>query len=144
MSLIFRAGPLWCALRLDEVVETMRPLRVRPLAGTPAFVPGISIMRGVPAPVVDMATLFAGRPGEVCRFVGVRTERGPVALATGAVVGIRHTADDTTSRHDALLGGAAGRLVAAVGTLDAEPLLVLRSMRLLPDEVWAAAAAAGS
>ena len=29
-SLVFRAGPLLCALRLDEVIETMRPLATQP------------------------------------------------------------------------------------------------------------------
>ena len=39
-SLVFRAGTLLCALRLDEVIETMRPLETRPLAGTPGFIRG--------------------------------------------------------------------------------------------------------
>ena len=150
MALVFRAGPLTCALPLDEVVETMRPLRVRSLAGTPDFVPGISIMRGVPVPVVDMAVLLAGAPAQVSRFVAVRTHHGTVALATGSVLGLRSTTADpsSTTAHPSgfglLLGGTAGRLVASVATLDGEPLLLLHSMRHLPPEVWAAAAAAGS
>ena len=32
--------------------------------------------------------------------------------------------------------------IAGVGTIDAEPLLLLQSMRSVPDEVWEAAAAA--
>jgi purine-binding chemotaxis protein CheW len=31
-------------------------------------------------------------------------------------------------------------MVAGVGTIDTEPLLLLQSMRVLPDDVWAAAA----
>jgi purine-binding chemotaxis protein CheW len=31
-------------------------------------------------------------------------------------------------------------LVAGVGTIDAEPIMLLQSMRVLPDDVWAAAA----
>jgi purine-binding chemotaxis protein CheW len=142
VSLIFRAGPLLCALRLDEVVETMRPLTVHPLAGTPPFVSGICIMRGVPALVIDVARLLGGAQAEVSRFVAVRTERGPVAFATGVVHGIRPVAADPAARHEALLGDAPARLVAAVGTVDAEPVLLVQSMRLVPDEVWAAAAAA--
>jgi purine-binding chemotaxis protein CheW len=140
MSLVFRAGSLLCALRLDEVIETMRPLAVRPLAGTPAFVRGVTIMRGVPTPVVDVARLLGGEQAEVARFVAVRTERGPVAFATGTVLGIRPTTADASSRQMTLIGGASGSLVAGVGTLDAEPLLLLQSMRVVPDEVWAAAA----
>jgi purine-binding chemotaxis protein CheW len=141
MSLVFRAGPLLCALRLDEVVEIMRPLVTRALAGTPAFVPGVTIMRGVPTPVVDVACLLTGRRADAERYVAVRTEHGSIALATGAVLGIRATAaDGPVSRHTGLLGGAAGTLVAGVGTFAGEPLLLLQSMRVVPDEVWAAAA----
>ena len=139
LSLVFRAGSLLCALRLDEVIETLRPLAVRPLAGTPAFVRGVTIMRGVPAPVIDVARLLGGEQAEVARFVAVRTERGPVALATGAVLGIRATAAGAPSSPGTMIGGAPGGLVAGVGTLDAEPVLLLQSMRVVPDEVWAAA-----
>src|SRR3954447_12598170 len=88
-ALVFRAGPLLCALSLDEVIETMRPLETRPLAGTPSFVRGISVLRGVPTPVLDVSRLLGGGPGEIDRFVAVRTERGAVALATGPILGIR-------------------------------------------------------
>jgi purine-binding chemotaxis protein CheW len=140
-ALVFRAGALLCALPLDEVIETMRPLATRPLAGTPAFVRGISVLRGVPTPVIDVARLLTGANGEVERYVAVGTERGPVALATGSVLGIRATEAGSAEPHPALLG-ASHRLVAGVGTYRAEPLLLLQSMRAVPDEVWEAAAAA--
>lgn len=73
VSLVFRAGALLCALRLDDVIETMRPLETHPLAGTPAFVRGISVLRGVPTPVIDVARLLGGTPAEVQRYVAVRT-----------------------------------------------------------------------
>jgi purine-binding chemotaxis protein CheW len=141
MSLVFRAGQLLCALRLDDVIETMRPLVVQPLAGTPPYVSGIGIMRGEPAPVIDVARLLGGRDAQVTRFVAVRTDRGPIALATGPVMGIRPTLSDTDQQNAPLLGAAPARMVAAVGTVDTEPIFQLHSMRLVPDEVWAAAAA---
>jgi purine-binding chemotaxis protein CheW len=140
MSLVFRAGALLCALRLDEVIETMRPLAVQPLAGTPPFVRGIAIMRGAPTPVIDVARLLGGHEAQATRFVAVRTDRGPVAFATGAVLGIRPTVTATGTHHTGLLGTAPAHLVAAIGTVDAEPLIQLQSMRVVPDEVWAAAA----
>lgn len=139
-ALVFRAGALLCALPLDEVIETMRPLETRPLAGTPGYVHGISVLRGVPTPVIDVARLLAGAAGEIERYVAVRTERGPVALATGTVLGIRATDAGPAEAHPALLGGS-HRLVAGVGTLGSEPLLLLQNMRAVPDEVWEAAAA---
>jgi purine-binding chemotaxis protein CheW len=158
-ALVFRAGTLLCALPLGEVIETMRPLETRPLAGTAAFVRGISVLRGVPTPVIDVARLLTGAAsesgpnaesgaggrlggtGRIERYVAVGTEHGPVALATGTVLGIRDTEAGPAEAHPALLGGS-HRLVAGVGTFGAEPLLLLQSMRAVPDEVWEAAAAA--
>ena len=140
-ALVFRAGTLLCALPLDEVIETMRPLDTRPLTGTPGYVRGISVLRGVPTPVIDVARLLAGTAGDVERYVAVRTERGPVALATGRVLGIRATDAGPARTHPALLGGT-HRLVAGVGMLGSEPLLLLQSMRAVPDDVWDAAAVA--
>jgi purine-binding chemotaxis protein CheW len=141
-SLVFRAGSLLCALRLDEVIETMRPLATHPMAATPAYVRGICIMRGMPTPVVDVARVLGGGEAEVARFVAVRTERGPVAFATGEVVGIRPAVADSGSGQAALLGSAPGGLVAGIGRIGTEPLLLLQSMRVVPDDVWEAAAAA--
>lgn len=140
-SLVFRAGRLLGALRLGEVVETMRPLPVRHLAGTPAFITGICVMRGEPTLVVDVARLLGGHEAEVSRYVAVRTGRGPVAFATGPILGIRTVTADGESRQAALLGETASRLIAAVGTVDAEPVLLLQSLDLVPDEAWAAVAA---
>lgn len=142
VTLVFRAGPLLCALRLEEVIETMRPLETRALTGTPAFVRGITVLRGVPTPVIDVSRLLGGGPSEAERYLAVRTERGAVALATGEVLGIRTVEADATGGHPALLGGGNTRLVAGVGTLGTEPLLLLQSMRAVPDEVWETAAAA--
>jgi purine-binding chemotaxis protein CheW len=143
-ALVFRAGSLLCALPLDDVIETMRPLAVRPLAGTPPYVRGVTIMRGVPTPVIDVARLVGGEPGEAERFLAVRTERGPVAFATGPIVGIRNASAGGPAQHPALLGGTTGRLVAGVAMLDTEPLLLLQSMRVVPEDVWAAAAGGAS
>ena len=136
MSLIFRAGSLLCALRLDEVIETMRPLPTRPLGGTPPYVRGVTIMRGVPTPVLDLCRLLSGETAEITRFLAVRTEHGPVAFAAGPVLGIR----TTPVAGPAVYPGVSSRLVAGVGTIDAEPLLLLQSMRVVPEEVWVAAA----
>jgi purine-binding chemotaxis protein CheW len=141
MSLVFRAGSLLCAVRLDEVVETMRPLPVRVLTGTPPYVLGVAIIRGVPTPVVDVARLLGGEQADTVRFLALRSDRGPIAFATGPVLGIRAAEPDTDrAGHPVLLAGAASRLVTGVGMLDTEPLLLLQSMRVLPDEVWVAAA----
>jgi purine-binding chemotaxis protein CheW len=141
-ALVFLAGALYCALPLDQIIETMRPLPVQPLAGTGSTVLGICVMRGTPTPVVDVAGVLGGHTATVCRFVAVRTDRGPVALATGKVFGIQPV-DTTvaTGRQASLLSEAPTGLIAGVGTFRGEPLLVLRDLGVLSDEIWAATAA---
>lgn len=130
-ALLFRAGPQLCAIDLGQVVETMRPLHVRPVAGTPDAVSGVCVMRGVPVPVLDVGVLLSGARADVSRFVAVRGEQAPVALATGPVVGIRPvTADPTTERLRDALGGSAA-VVSGIGTDGTEPLLLLDGSAVL-------------
>ncbi|WIM93677.1 chemotaxis protein CheW [Actinoplanes oblitus] len=136
MALVFRAGPLYCALTLNEVLETMRPLPTRPLAGTPPYVLGLTILRGEPAPVIDVTRLLTGTTSEIDRYVAVRAGRGPVACATGPVLGVRTVEATAPDGPNTLFTGASRSLVAAVGTIGTEPLLVLRAIRTVPDEVW--------
>ncbi|GAA2526432.1 chemotaxis protein CheW [Pilimelia columellifera] len=130
-SLLFRAGALLCGVPMEDVVETMRPLPVRPLAGLPPHLLGVGVVRGRPTPVVDVAVLVTDRHAEPSRFLVVRGERGPVALTTGPVLGVGEV---TSGRGDA-------RLVSSVAAIDVrgdEPVLLLTLANLVPDEVWAA------
>lgn len=139
LGLLFRAGPLYCALPLDEVVETMRPLETRPLAGTPPYVRGLTILRGAPAPVIDVTRLLTGVAGEIERYVAVQAGRGMIACATGPVMGVQEIRVQPPEGPAALFTGVSKALIAAVGTIGTEPLLLLRSIRAVPDEVWEAA-----
>src|ERR1039458_10836110 len=85
-ALLTRAGDRCCALNLLHVVEIMRPLPVDEVAHMPAFVRGLSIIRGAPTPVVSLAALLADSGGPPTRFVVVRAGEGQVALAVDAVV----------------------------------------------------------
>ncbi|GAA2882604.1 hypothetical protein Acy02nite_04850 [Actinoplanes cyaneus] len=139
-ALVFRAGSLFCAFPLTEVIETMRPLATRPLAGTPHYVRGLTILRGEPAPVIDMTRLLTGVTGEIERYIAVRAGRGPVACATGPVLGVQAVHATPPEGPSTMFTGASRSLVAAVGRFGTEPLLVLRSIRTVPEEVWQAAA----
>ncbi|MFF0378116.1 chemotaxis protein CheW [Actinoplanes missouriensis] len=144
-ALVFHAGPLYCAFPLDEVVETMRPLQTRPLAGTPPYVRGLSILRGMPSPVVDVTHLLTGEPGEISRYVAVRAGRGVVACATGPVLGVQEVEVEPAEGPTAALSGVVSKaLIAAVGRMETEPLVLLRGIRTVPDEVWEAAGSTGA
>ena len=89
LSLLVRAGPRICALSLADVVETMRPGPIEPLAGAPEVVRGLAVIRGAPVPVVDLASLLGdGEHSVPTRFVTVRTGERNVALLVDEVMGI--------------------------------------------------------
>src|SRR4051812_7702461 len=88
--LVCRARSRLCALRAAEIVETMRPLPVEPWVGMPAFVLGVSLIRGVPTPIVDVGALFGdSAPQAFTRFVTLRVGDRRVALAVEEVIGMR-------------------------------------------------------
>lgn len=141
-SLLVGVQAQCCAVPLAHVIETLRPCPIQPLAGLPAFVPGVAIVRGIPTPVVDLGLLLGVKNPVVGRFVTLRLETRQVALAVETVFGIR--ALDTAALLDVppILQAMAQDAVDAIGTLDARLLLVLRTGRVLPPSVWQTMAAA--
>ena len=136
LNLIFRTGAHVCALPVSKLVETLRPVPVKPLAGVPAAVRGVAIVRGAPVPVLDLAALLGGE-GSCSRFVIVRTgEEHRIALAVDEVLGIRSIDPTLWSELPPLLRDACPGVVESIGTLDREALLVLGTGALVPDGVW--------
>lgn len=133
--LVVRAGGHHCALALPDVEETMRPLAIEPVEGAPDGVRGLALIRGVPVPVVDLATVL-GCPGgqRWTRFVSVRAGRRTVALAVDAVVGIREFDASTLNQMPPLVQGANPEIIESVGALDAELFLVLKTACLLRED----------
>jgi purine-binding chemotaxis protein CheW len=140
-ALLVRGGDRLCAIPLDHVVETMRPLPTASLDGAPPFVLGVSVVRGEPVPVVDLARALAGDgAGASARYVLVRAGGRRFALAVSEVSGVV-ALDPGESRALPLLADACGAALAEVTTRDEELLLVLRPARLVPPEAWSAIAA---
>jgi purine-binding chemotaxis protein CheW len=142
-SLLCRVGASICALTVDYVDEIMRPLPVERVTKAPSFVLGLSVIRGEPTPVIDLASFLSaeGPSAEsadpAARFIAVRTGDRRVALRVEAVLGVRTLTMATLAELPPLLQQANAALIAQVGTLDAELLLVLRGAQLVPSELWA-------
>ncbi len=141
-TLVVRAQAYLCALPLELVIEAMRPLPIEPLAGVPAFVRGMSIIRGEPTPVIDLALLL-GAPREMpWRFVTIRVAGKQAALSVGAVAGIFELDPRDMERLPPMLRGASTEFVESIRILDEQFLFALRSGWELPPEVWQAMAEA--
>src|SRR5205809_3697026 len=127
-----------CALPLTRVIETMRPQPVEPIACALAFVRGISIIRGVPTPVIDLGVLLGTSKGAPGRFVSLRLGDRQVALSVISVMGVREFDALTIQKLPPLLEGASEDNIGAIGTLDEQMLIVLREGLHLPEAVWQA------
>jgi purine-binding chemotaxis protein CheW len=125
-----------CAVPLTHVIEIMRPLSVEPISDVPSFVQGISIIRGIPTPVVDLGALLGMPNGAAERVVTLRVGERQVALSVDSVLGVRELDVSKIGKLPPLLQGASKDAMEAMGTLDEQLLVVLCAGWKLPDEVW--------
>jgi purine-binding chemotaxis protein CheW len=142
--LAFRVGERRCAIPVEAVEETMRPLPLEPFPGTPDLVVGAAVVRGRIAPIVDPGVLLGDGPtGGASRWITVRLpgERR-VGLLASEVLGVVDRSVDPADASAPLLGDAAA--LEALGRLDGELLAVLRLGRIVSDEVWQALAEQGT
>ena len=141
---VVMVGARACAFPLHHVAETMRPLPIKPVAGTPSFVCGVSLIRGTPTPVVDLKALLENCENSPSygRFVSLKLDDRRVAIGVDSVVGLRHLDSAQLGELPPLLRDVAADLIESFGTRDAQLLLVLRAARIVPDEVWTTLAAA--
>lgn len=139
-ALIVAAGTRTCAIPAQDVVEIMRSLPIEPIAGLPEFVRGVSVVRGVPIPVIDLAALLqtGDSPDSCRRFVTIRIGERRAAVAVREVIGLRNLDLTQLRELPSLLQGSESELIQAIGARDAELLIVLRSTRIVPDEIWTA------
>ncbi|RDU98015.1 chemotaxis protein CheW [Trinickia dinghuensis] len=135
--LICRSDTQLYAIPLAQVIETMRPLPIKRVADTPAFVLGISIIRGKGVPVLDTSLLVDSSAGtRPTRYVTIKIEARTACLAVDEVIGIRQVSPTLRADVPPLLHPSNSEIVAAIGTLDAELLVVLQSAHLISDELW--------
>ena len=125
------------AFPLSDVSEVMRPLPTQSLLGVPDFVAGVTVIRGMPLPVIDLGMLLEGRSSRTWgRFVTVKSGTRTVALAVDEVIGVRGYEASQLAELPPLLRDAGEAVIEALGTADAQLLVVLRGSRLVPEAVW--------
>ena len=142
--LVVMVGARACAFPLHHVVETMRPLPIKPVAGTPGFVRGVSVIRGIATPVVDLKALLENSENSPSygRFVTLKLDDRRVAIGVDSVVGLRNLDSAQLGALPPLLRDVTADLIESFATRDAQLLLVLRAARIVPDAVWTTLAAA--
>ncbi len=137
--LVVRAQEWMCALPLEEVEETMRPLPVAPVSAAPVFVRGVCLVRGTPAPVVSLSVLLGGahaQPGPGLRFISLRVPEGRLALEVDEVRGLKWMEEGTLDSVPPLLRATASGHLQHLGSFDGRLLAVLGTAHLLPEDLW--------
>jgi purine-binding chemotaxis protein CheW len=136
-ALLVRAASHCCALNLSYVIEILRPLPLEQLTGAPEIVSGLSIIRGNPVPVLDLAGLFGPSASSPARLVLVRSGTGQIALAVDQVLGISQFSASSLNRLPPLLQNASAGSVEKIGILDSELLFILNTTHLVPEDFLA-------
>lgn len=116
----------------------MRPLPIRAIRDAPEFVLGVSTVRGIQTPVVDLGHFLFGPSGSrpPGAFLSLRSDSRSTVLALDRVVGVRALPAAMFQALPALLSSAASQGISALGTLDEELLVILESGVTLPEELW--------
>ena len=141
---VVMAGSHVCAFPVLHVAETMRPLPIKPFAGLPSFVRGVSVIRGTPTLVVDLKALLENSENSSCygRFVTLKLNDRQVVIGVDSVIGLRNLDSAQLCEFPPLLRDVATDLIESFEIRDAQLLLVLRAAHIVPDEVWTTLAAA--
>ncbi len=139
-ALLVRSGVRICALPIERVVETLRPLAIEPLTDLPAIVRGVAVVRGQPVPVVELERFLSGTSSErVRRWVVLRLGTRRLVLTVDDVVAVAEIGGD---RPGPLLASACGAAVESLAAVDRELLLFLDASRVVPEGAWRVLAAA--
>lgn len=143
--LIFRALGQLCALSAEHVDETMRPLKLLPIDSAPSFVAGLSVIRGIAYPIVDLRKFFGIDANELPkRLIAIRVgETRRVGLLVDEVLGLRPASALGLQPLPPILRMARSEVIESLSMLDGELLQVLRKGQFVPDSVWESAADPG-
>jgi purine-binding chemotaxis protein CheW len=136
-TLIVCAGARMYALALVHIIEAFRPLPIQTLQGLPPFVLGVSLVRGSATPVIDLNLLLGSAKAEkITRFVLLRVEPRPIALAVEKVVKICDLDTSHFRELPYMLHDSHTEAISMIGSMDQKLLLILQATRMIPQEIW--------
>ena len=131
-ALLVRAGGRLCAVPLPQVVEVVRALPIDAIPGAPAFVRGLTIVRGRAVPVASAGSKKAG-VRETCTPHFIVPSAAKAAGAWATTVAAKRTRAKRSG--GIMLGASRGTVARRYATSGSIPcsLSFLRSVfRLMP------------
>lgn len=136
--LIFRALGQLCALSAVHVDETMRPMKMRHMENAPSFVAGLSVIRGMAYPIIDLRKLFGVNSEELPkRLIAIRVgDTRRVGLLVDEVLGLCPANALGFQPLPPILQQARAEAIESLAMLDGELLQVLNNGQFVPDSVW--------
>jgi purine-binding chemotaxis protein CheW len=134
--LLVSVGTRTCAFPLGEVSETMRTRSTVPLPEAPAFIAGVTTVRGNLTVVVNAHALL-GEPGSAAqRMVILKAGPRNFAMTVNEVVGIVELDDASGEQLKPLLPALTSEYVDRLLKLELSFATVFQGARIVPESVW--------
>jgi purine-binding chemotaxis protein CheW len=113
-------------------------MRLTPIDNAPSFVAGLSVIRGMAYPVLDLRKFFQGDGVDAPkRLIAIRVAGARrVALLVDAVLGQLPARSLGFQALPPILKSAQTEVIEALAMLDGQLLQVLDGGKLVPDSVW--------
>ena len=140
--LLVHARERLCALRLSNLVETMRPQPIATIPGAPAYVLGMAMIRAIATPVIDLgAALEETGPACLTRFLTLKSGGRSIALAVDRLIGVQVLSANTLRPLPSQLQRGSAQRIEAMGSLNDQLLFLIEPSQLVPEQLWARGAA---
>lgn len=124
---VVHAGGHPVGFRVEDAIETMRPLGVDPVPGAPHALLGVATIRGEAVPVIDLRVLLGAPAGSAERWLTLRAGR-VVAVAVDGVEGVVTASVEALP---SLLRDVDAERVEGLARRDGEVVQLLRTAVLL-------------
>jgi purine-binding chemotaxis protein CheW len=134
-TLIFKVGQEEYGVNINQVVSIERMQSVTPYPNRPPHVLGITTIRNVVTPVVDLCAALSGeslKPTDATRIVIVQAKDTEVGLVVGAATDVLDI-DPDTIQHPNLLETKHVSYLKGICKLDNRLLILLDIEKLLED-----------
>lgn len=134
--LLVSVGTRTCAFPLSDVSETMRALKTVPLPDAPAFISGVTTVRGELTVVVNGHVLLSESGDDGNRVIILKAGARKFAITVSEVAGIAELDDDSGTQMAPLLPSLTSDYVDRLLKLESSFATVLNGARMVPESVW--------
>jgi purine-binding chemotaxis protein CheW len=122
------------AVKVDDVLEIIRPQHITSVPRAPGFILGITSLRGVIVPVFDIRIrlgLEAREPSRSTRILVISDGGLPHGIVVDSVTGVVRLGEDDIEPPPSVIGGVDAEYLEGVGRVSGRLLILFNTGRVL-------------